>query len=162
MAWETQRGGPWGGGGGGGQGPWGGGGQGGGPRGGPQPPDIEEMLRRSQDKFKKFIPGGGGGAKRALLLLALAVLVWLATGLYRVQPGEEGVELLFGKFVQRTTPGLNYWFPDAHWSGVHAERRKHECDNYRVSRIRRFRDTKLYCPRRFRRKSDAYGRSEHH
>ena len=111
MASETQRGGPWGGGGGGGQGPWGGGGQGGGPRGGPQPPDIEEMLRRSQDKFKKFIPSGGGGAKRAVLLLALAVLVWLATGLYRVQPGEEGVELLFGKFVQRTTPGLNYWFP---------------------------------------------------
>ena len=111
MAWETQRGGPWGGGGGGGQGPWGGGGQGGGPRGGPQPPDIEEMLRRSQDKFKKFIPSGGGGAKRAILLLVLAVLVWLATGLYRVQPGEEGVELLFGKFVQRTTPGLNYWFP---------------------------------------------------
>ncbi len=111
MAWETQRGGPWGGGGGGGQGPWGGGGQGGGPRGGPQPPDIEEMLRRSQDKFKKFIPSGGGGAKRAVLLLALAVVVWLATGLYRVQPGEEGVELLFGKFVQRTTPGLNYWFP---------------------------------------------------
>ena len=111
MAWETQRGGPWGGGGGGGQGPWGGGGQGGGPRGGGQPPDIEEMLRRSQDKIKGFIPGGGGGAKRALLLLALAVLVWLATGLYRVQPGEEGVELLFGKFVQRTTPGLNYWFP---------------------------------------------------
>ena len=111
MAWETQRGGPWGGGGGGGQGPWGGGSQGGGPRGGPQPPDIEEMLRRSQDKFKKFIPSGGGGAKRAVLFLALAVLVWLATGLYRVQPGEEGVELLFGKFVQRTTPGLNYWFP---------------------------------------------------
>ena len=54
MVWQTQRGGPWGGGGGGGQGPWGGSGQGGGPRGGPQPPDIEEMLRRSQDKFKKI------------------------------------------------------------------------------------------------------------
>ena len=88
MAWETQRGGPWGGGGGGGgQGPWGGGGQGGGPRGGPQPPDIEDMLRRSQDKIKKIIPSGGGGGKRAVLLLALAVLIWLATGLYRVQPG---------------------------------------------------------------------------
>ncbi len=112
MAWETQRGGPWGGGGGGGQGPWGGGGQGGGgPRGGPQPPDIEEMLRRSQDKFKKFIPSGGGGSKRAVLLVALAILVWLATGFYRVQPGEEGVELLFGEFVKRTSAGLNYWVP---------------------------------------------------
>lgn len=44
MAWDTQRGGPWGGGGG-GQGPWGG--DGGGPTG-QKPPDIEEMLRRSR------------------------------------------------------------------------------------------------------------------
>ena len=54
MLWDIQRGGPWGGSGGngGGQGPWGGGGG----SSGNQPPDIEEMLRRSQDKFKKFIP----------------------------------------------------------------------------------------------------------
>ena len=51
------------------------------------------------------------GLPRHIGSISLAVLVWLATGLYRVQPGEEGVELLFGKFVQRTTPGLNYWFP---------------------------------------------------
>ena len=55
MAWNIQRGGgPRGGGG--GQGPWGGG------PGRQQPPNIEEMLRRSQDRFKRFIPSGGGGA----------------------------------------------------------------------------------------------------
>ncbi len=108
MTWYTQRGGPWGGsGGGGGQGPWGGGG---GPSG-QQPPDIEEMLRRSQDKFKRFIPSGGGGARRIVLLVLAAIVIWLGTGFYRVQPSEQGVELLFGKFVQMTTPGLNYWFP---------------------------------------------------
>ena len=127
----------------------------------PQPPDIEEMLRRSQDKFKKFIPGSGGGGKIALLLLALAVLVWLATGLYRVQPGEEGVELLFGKFVQRTTPGLNYWFP-APIGQVFTP----NVENTNVTTIgfREFgaSDTKLYCPRRFRRKSYANRRSKHH
>ena len=100
MAWNSQ---------GGGQGPWGGGGGGGG--GGPTPPDIEEMLRRGQDSFKRFIPGGAGGA-RGLILIVLAVLaLWAGSGFYRVQPGEQGVELLFGKFVKHTTPGLNYWFP---------------------------------------------------
>lgn len=108
MFWNIQRGGPWGGSGGngGGQGPWGGGGS-----SGNQPPDIEEMLRRSQDKFKKFIPSGKGGPRRIILLILVAAVIWLGTGFYRVQPSEQGVELLFGKFVKTTTPGLNYWFP---------------------------------------------------
>ncbi len=115
MAWKPQGGGPWGGGGddGGGQGPWGGGGgRGPGGPGMPQPPDIEEMLRKSQDKMKRFMPGGFGGG-RALVLVVLAVAgLWLASGFYRVQPGEQGVELLFGKFVKLTSPGLNYWLPE--------------------------------------------------
>ena len=53
MVWHIQ-GGPWGGSGGGGQGPWGGGGG----QSGQQPPDIEEMLKRSQAKFKKLLPSG--------------------------------------------------------------------------------------------------------
>jgi modulator of FtsH protease HflK len=103
MAWN-QKGGPWGGGGGGG-GPWGGG-----PSSSP-PPDVEEMLRRTQERFKRVIPGGFGGG-RGLALVAVAIVgIWLATGFYRVQPGEQGVELLFGRFHAMTTPGLNYWFP---------------------------------------------------
>ena len=106
MAWNP-KGGPWGsGGGGGGGGPWGGGG----PSGTP-PPDIEEMLRRSQERFKRFMPGGIGGGRTLLLVAVGIVALWMATGFYRVQPGEQGVELLFGKFVKITTPGLNYWFP---------------------------------------------------
>lgn len=105
MAWNPQGGGPWGGGGGGGQGPWGGGG------GSQTPPDIEEMLKRGQDRFKTLMPGGFGGARGVLLLLVLAVAVWLGSGFYRVQPEQQGVELLFGKFVKVTDPGLNYWFP---------------------------------------------------
>lgn len=106
MAWNP-KGGPWGSGGGGG-GPWGGGG-GGGPSS-PPPPNIEEMLRQSQERFKRFIPSGGGIKGIALVVVAV-VAIWLATGFYRVQPGEQGVELLFGQFVKTTTPGLNYWFP---------------------------------------------------
>ncbi len=104
MDWNTQRGGPWGGGG--GQGPWGGGGP-----SRPKPPDIEELLRKSQNRVKKFLPSGGGGAKRLAILGVAAVLVWFATGFYRVEPDELGVELLFGKFNERTQPGLNWNFP---------------------------------------------------
>ena len=94
-------GGPWGGG---GKGPWGGG-------GGQQPPDIEELLRRSQDRMKKFIPGGGG---RWLIMVALIVVVvgWGLTGVYRVQEGERGLELVFGRWDQlETVPGLRYNYP---------------------------------------------------
>lgn len=103
MAWN-QKGGPWGSGGGGGGGPWG---------SGPSspPPDVEEMLRRTQERFKRVLPGGFGGGRAVLLALLAVISIWLVTGFYRVQPGEQGVELLFGRFVKITSPGLNYWFP---------------------------------------------------
>jgi len=98
-------GGPWGGGGG-GKGPWGGGGG-----GGAQPPDIEELLRRSQDRMKKIMPGGGG-AKIIIMLLALLIVGWFALGgFYRVQPDEQGVVLVFGKWVDTTGPGLHWNWP---------------------------------------------------
>jgi len=104
MPWSNQNGGgPWGGGGGGGKGPWG---------GGQQPPDIEELLRRSQDRVKKFIPGGGGVGKFIALILALAVLAWFGIGgFYRVQPDEQGVVMLFGEWVDTTEPGLHWNWP---------------------------------------------------
>lgn len=127
MAWN-QQGGPWGGGGNnGGGGPWGGrgpggGGQGGG-GGGQQPPDLEELLRKSQERLRKWVPGGGRsggggggggggiGARTVVLIAAGVLIAWGLTGFYRVQPDEQGVELLFGKYVKTTGPGLNYWFP---------------------------------------------------
>jgi membrane protease subunit HflK len=39
------------------------------------------------------------------------LLVWLASGVYRVQPDEEGVVLRFGAYHRRATPGLNYHWP---------------------------------------------------
>ena len=118
MPWKQQGGGgggPWGGGGGngGGQGPWGGkssgGGGGGGSAGGP--PDLEELIRKGQERFKGLMPGGVGGVKGIFLAVLLIVFVWLLSGLYRVQPGENGIELLFGKYVNTTEAGLNFWAP---------------------------------------------------
>ncbi len=102
MAWNP-KGGPWGGGGGGG--PWGRG-----PSASP-PPDVEEILRRTQEQFRRILPSGAGGGRGLVLLVAAALGIWLVTGFYRVQPGELGLELLFGRFVKQTAPGLNYWFP---------------------------------------------------
>ncbi|MEW5424738.1 FtsH protease activity modulator HflK [Amorphus sp. 3PC139-8] len=135
MPWSNQSGGggrsggPWGSGGGSG-GPWGGGGGGNGPwgGGGPKPgggggqsPDLEELLRRSQDRIKKIFPGdgrgGGGGGGRniglkgALVAGVAVVAIWLATGFYRVNPGEVGVELVLGGYAGMTQPGLNYNWP---------------------------------------------------
>ena len=117
MPCKAQTGGPWGGGGGGGGGndggPWGNG-NGSNPFGGggrrPQPPDIEELLRRSQDKVKSLFPGGGS-VKGIVLLVAAVIVIWASSGIYRVNPGEQGVEMLFGKFVKRTGPGLHFWAP---------------------------------------------------
>src|SRR5918996_624519 len=107
MPWNNQGGG-WQGGG--GQGPWGGR-----PGGGQQPPDLEELLRRSQEKVKKIFPGGAGGFgnnRRAWVIIPLAlVVVWLASGFYRVQPDEQGVVLRFGAWDRTTQPGLNWHFP---------------------------------------------------
>ncbi len=99
--------------GGGNGGPWGSGptpGGGGGNR--PNPPDLEEILRRGQDRLKTVMPGGGALGGRGLFLLALVVVIgWLATGIYRVQEGEQGVVLRFGEFTETTPPGLQYHLP---------------------------------------------------
>ncbi|MGH6622033.1 MAG: FtsH protease activity modulator HflK [Alphaproteobacteria bacterium] len=106
MPWQNQSGGPWGGGGG-GQGPWGGRGGGGSP-----PPDLEEMLRRSQDRLKSMIPGGASPGKFIPLILVVVIGLWLVTGFYRVQPDEQGVELIFGKWNGATTQqGLHWNWP---------------------------------------------------
>ena len=101
MPWNNQTGGgrP-----GGGRGPWGNG-----PTGGPTP-DLEQILKRSQDKLRQVLPRGFGGGG-ALIAALIVVAVWLASGIYVVNPDEQGVVLRFGAFVGRTTPGINYHLP---------------------------------------------------
>ena len=111
MPWSSQGGGGGWQSGGGGGGPWGRG-PGGGRRGGgqPPPPDLEEMLRRGQDRFRRWMPGLRGG--RGLILLLLVVIgIWLLTGFYRVEPDEQGVVLRWGEWTKTTQPGLNYHLP---------------------------------------------------
>ena len=107
MPWSNQGGGPWGTGGGGGKGPWGSGPQ----QSGPSPPDLEEFLRRSQDKLRNVLPGGNLGGKGLALIALAAIAIWGLSGFFRVEPDELGVVLRFGKYVRDVKPGLNYHLP---------------------------------------------------
>jgi membrane protease subunit HflK len=76
-----------------------------------RPPDIEEMLRRSQDRLRRFLPGPSFTTGSLIVLLLIVVGVWLASGIYFVGAFEQGIVLRFGKFVARTAPGINYHLP---------------------------------------------------
>jgi modulator of FtsH protease HflK len=81
------------------------------PRWDHQPPDLEEYIRRIQERIKRRYSGGNLGG-RGLFLLALAcVCLWAASGFFRVQADEHGVILRFGKMDRLVQPGLNYHLP---------------------------------------------------
>jgi membrane protease subunit HflK len=113
MPWSNQSGGGGWKGGSGGGGPWGQGPRGGGGGGGNQPPDLEEILKRSQDKMKQAM-GGGSGIPGPLLFLgaavAIAVVAWNAF-FFRVNPDELGVVMRFGQYVRQEPPGLHFRLP---------------------------------------------------
>ena len=98
MPWENK---------GNGGGPWGSGGGGG---GGQRPPDIEGMIRMGQERMKNVMPSGVG-PKGVLGIFFLILVVWLASGIYRVEPNQQGVVLRFGEMVKITNPGLHWHTP---------------------------------------------------
>ncbi len=101
MPWKQQ-------GGGGGGGPWGSGPAG----GGGQPPDLDELLRKGQEKFKGMMPGGLGSKAGIGLISLLVVIGLIYSSFYRVEPGEVGVQLLFGEYIEPPTgPGGHFWWP---------------------------------------------------
>ncbi len=105
MPWKNQGGGsPWGQG---PKGPWGSGPQSQGPR----PPDLEDLLRRGQDRIQNMLPGGGLGGLGIMVVVLGALAIWGLSGFFRVQSEELGVVLRFGKHVRTVQPGLNYHLP---------------------------------------------------
>lgn len=99
-------GGPWGRPGGNGGGPWGGGG------GGSQPPDLEDLLRRGQDRLRTLMPGGGSlGGRGVVLAVVIAAALWLLTGFYVVAPNQVGINTVFGRYTGQVGEGLRYNFP---------------------------------------------------
>src|SRR5680860_741157 len=108
MPWSNQSG---------GGGGWKGGGGNGGPWGprpsGPgQQPDLEEILRRSQDRLRQAMPGGRMGGPFVAIIGLIALLVIGFFGFtVRVNPDELGIVLRFGEYVRQLPPGLNFRLP---------------------------------------------------
>ena len=94
MPWKNQTGSS-------GRGSWGGG----------RPPDLEDILRRSQVQIRRMLPGGFGSGRSLAVIALIGIALWLATGFYRVQPDEQGLALVLGKVWKLINPGLNYNLP---------------------------------------------------
>ena len=95
--------------------PWGG--NGGGNDG---PPDLDEMARKLREKMNSFFggrggkggKGGGSGVGIPMnfgLIAVVAVVAWLLSGIYIVQPAERGVVLRLGKYNETTGPGPHWY-----------------------------------------------------
>jgi membrane protease subunit HflK len=93
--------------------PWGGGDQG--------PPDLDEALKKFQQKINSMFGGGksgsggsssvpGGGNLLAMILIGAAVLYFLF-GFYQLDQQERAVVLRLGQFKEVVNPGLHWNFP---------------------------------------------------
>lgn len=91
--------------------PWGG-------KGGNEgPPDLDEMARKMRDKMNSFFggrggrggKGGGGMSMNYGLIAVVAVVAWVLSGIYIIEPAERGVVLRLGEYRETTGPGP-HWF----------------------------------------------------
>jgi membrane protease subunit HflK len=89
--------------------PWG---QRPGPGGSGLPPELEDFLRKA-DRLRGLLPGGPGNSAKILGLTVLVLIgIWLASGIYFIQPNENGIVLTFGKYTRTDeTPGMKWRMP---------------------------------------------------
>jgi membrane protease subunit HflK len=81
------------------------------PSGTDQPGALAELLQLARSRFPNWVWFPGAGAKSFRLIAFLAVVAWASTGIYKVQPDEQGVVLRFGKWIETSNPGLHFHFP---------------------------------------------------
>lgn len=96
------------------------GGQGGG-QGGGSGPDLEEQMRRMQERFSRRGKGGGGGGGGPkapnigpggfILLGIVGLLAWLSTGVVVVDEGERAAVFRFGQYQKNFQPGFHIHLP---------------------------------------------------
>jgi len=86
------------------------------------PPDLEEVLRKLNNKFASIFGGKGGSGKPAGgkaqgfgpgigLIVAIVVLIWVGSGFYIVDASQRGVVLRFGKKIEVTESGPRWHLP---------------------------------------------------
>jgi membrane protease subunit HflK len=94
------------------QGPWGQGPAGRGGRGS-QPPDLEEVIRKSQERLEQIFRGGGSGgsgfSRNLWMAIALIIgLAWAYMSTNTVNPDENGLVLRLGAYNRTAGPGLHF------------------------------------------------------
>lgn len=80
---------------------------------------VDDLVNLLIERLRRMMSGGGGGRPSSspvkfggfFLAACVAFLVWLSTGFYRVNEGENGVILRFGEMVAITAAGLHYHWP---------------------------------------------------
>ena len=111
MPWNDNKGGGWPPGGG-GRGPWGQGPQNGGGRGpNMRPPDLEELFKRLREYLRRWFPNQTPNGVMFGGIGLFALVLWILTGVYTIQPAEQGVVLRFGAFVDTIGSGLHLRLP---------------------------------------------------
>ena len=74
--------------------------------------DLDQTLKDWQKRIESLFGGGGGGSPTVLLVVGIVVLAgWMMTGLYQVQPGNQGVVQRFGRHVQTVGDGWGWRLP---------------------------------------------------
>ena len=96
-----------------GGGPWSGGNRGGNGRfRRRRPSNLEDVMRKGQQRLRNLGTGGPGSYKGLALIGLAAVAIWLVTGFFRVQPNQQAIQLVFGKpYGKPVEPGLHYNLP---------------------------------------------------
>jgi membrane protease subunit HflK len=74
------------------------------------PPELEELFRQGQERFKRMVPGG---SSRGPVVFALVALIALAawTAYYTVPSDSVAVIQRFGKYLKEVPPGLHFKLP---------------------------------------------------
>jgi membrane protease subunit HflK len=87
------------------------------------PPDLDEVVKKIQDKLSGLFGGGGGGGNGAdgekpgigastiAFFIFLGIVIWLLFGFYVIQPAEQGVVTQFGRYDRTSEQGLNWHLP---------------------------------------------------
>jgi membrane protease subunit HflK len=70
---------------------------------------LDESLRRWQRRVQRLWQPGSGAA--FWVILAVAALLWLASGFYQIAAGERGVIQRFGAYVRIEQPGHGWHWP---------------------------------------------------
>ena len=72
---------------------------------------FDDLIKKYKEKFS----GGSGGSgpnlktgKGIFLSILIVIFLWLLSGMYTIQPDEQGVILRFGKYDRASGPGLHY------------------------------------------------------